>query len=71
MNTLKDLEYIGSGIKKVVLMKDLRKEAIKQIITLEMLKLEYGFIRFIKRIQINSQMRWIKYFFNLKKEDLK
>ncbi len=48
----------------------LKKEAIKQIILLQMLKLEYGLIRFIKRIQINAKIKWIKWFFNID-EDLK
>lgn len=48
----------------------LKKEAIKQVILLEMLKLEYGLIRFIKIIKINAQIGWIKRFFNLTKGDL-
>ncbi|KKK94923.1 hypothetical protein LCGC14_2678000, partial [marine sediment metagenome] len=67
--TERDLWFREFGNQSLI--NSLKQEAIKNIIVLQMLKLEYGLIRFVKQIQINAKIKWIKYFFNISEEDLK
>lgn len=64
MKTLNDFVRADTGSREAKLIVDLRKEARRQIIQLENLKLEYGLIRIINQIKLNAQIKWIKDFFN-------